>query len=305
MEFKKYQHIERLGTTETDGIEFGSCHVFPKIDGTNGSAWLADGGIRFGSRKRELTEDFDNSGFLAENKFDDRIAKFLIKYPDLRLFGEWLVPHSLKTYRQEAWRKFYVFDVTRDLVEEQPSGEKFEYLTYDEYKPMLEEFDIDYIPCIAIIRNGNEDMFYQQLPNNNFLVEDGKGAGEGLVIKNYDYKNRYGRTTWAKIVTSKFKEKHCKEMGATVKPVTVTASDKIVDEYCTEALIEKTYAKIVAECGGWSSNLIPRLFGTIYHDLVSEECWNFVKKYKNPVVDFNRMYKLVIIKVKETKPELF
>ena len=37
MEFKKYQHIERLGTLEVEGIELGTCYVFPKIDGTNGS----------------------------------------------------------------------------------------------------------------------------------------------------------------------------------------------------------------------------------------------------------------------------
>ncbi len=87
MEFKKYQHIERLGTTETEGIEFGTCHIFPKIDGTNGSVWLADGGVRFGSRKRELTEDFDNSGFLAENKTNEGLINFVTGHPDLMLFG--------------------------------------------------------------------------------------------------------------------------------------------------------------------------------------------------------------------------
>ena len=54
MEFKKYQHVERYGTREVEGIEFGMCHIFPKIDGTNGSMWLSDCGIRYGSRKRAL-----------------------------------------------------------------------------------------------------------------------------------------------------------------------------------------------------------------------------------------------------------
>ena len=36
-EFKKYQHVERLGTSEVQGIENGMCYVFPKIDGTNAS----------------------------------------------------------------------------------------------------------------------------------------------------------------------------------------------------------------------------------------------------------------------------
>ena len=37
--FVKYQHIERFGTQETEGIENGTCYVFPKIDGTNASLW--------------------------------------------------------------------------------------------------------------------------------------------------------------------------------------------------------------------------------------------------------------------------
>ena len=54
------------------------------------------------------------------------------------------------------------------------------------------------------------------MEKNVFLIEDGKGAGEGIVIKNYDFRNRYNRNTFAKIVTSEFKEKHAKEMGASV-----------------------------------------------------------------------------------------
>ena len=63
MKFRKYQHIEKLNTIETNGIESGLCYVFPKIDGTNGSIWLDNGEIKAGSRNRELTLDYDNAGF--------------------------------------------------------------------------------------------------------------------------------------------------------------------------------------------------------------------------------------------------
>ena len=170
---------------------------------------------------------------------------------------------------------------------------------------MLAGADVDYIPCIAILRNGNQEAFLKCLDGNNFLIEDGKGDGEGIVIKNYDYKNKYGRTTWAKIVTSEFKEKHQKEMGPCVKAVTLDSADRVVDEYCTTALIEKVYAKIVTECDGWSSRFIPRLLNTVYYELVCEECWNFVKKFKNPTINFKRVQQLVVAKIKEKKPELF
>ena len=58
MEFLKYQHVERYGNDEVDGINIGTCYVFPKIDGTNASVWLGeDGEIHAGSRNRELRLD--------------------------------------------------------------------------------------------------------------------------------------------------------------------------------------------------------------------------------------------------------
>jgi hypothetical protein len=306
MKFKKYQHVERFGTMEVEGIEFGTCHVFPKIDGTNGSIWMdCDGDIQAGSRRRHLREDQDNANFWHHVIATVELDTFFYDHPGLRLFGEWLVPHSLKTYRENAWRKFYVFDVVRDLLEKLPSGEKFEYLPYDEYQPLMEGYGLDYIPCLSTVENGNYEFFLKQLASNNFLIEDGKGQGEGIVIKNYNYKNKYGRTTWAKIVTSEFKEKHAKEMGPCDKSARIEVESHIIDDFCTVALIEKTYAKIVAECEGWSSKFIPRLLNTVYHDLVVEESWNIVKKYKQPMVNFKRLQGMIINKIKETKPELF
>ena len=42
MEFKKYQHIEKLGTTEVEGILEGQVSLFYKIDGTNSCIFLKD-----------------------------------------------------------------------------------------------------------------------------------------------------------------------------------------------------------------------------------------------------------------------
>jgi len=316
MEFKKYQHIERLGTTEVEGIESGTCYIFPKIDGTNGSIWIdrENNGrpvcaIRCGSRNRELSNEADNAGFIKHIRTElVKYKHFFLNNPNLRLFGEWLVPHSLKTYRDEAWRKFYVFDVVRDLPElpeEQGWGEKFEYLTYEEYKPLMDKYGLNYIPCIAIIENPTHEFLIKQLPCNEFLIKDGEGQGEGIVIKNYDYKNKYGRTTWAKIVTSEFKEKHVKEMGTSKKEVGLVVERKIVTKYCTTALIDKTYAKIVNEQEGWSSKFIPRLLNTVYYDLIKEESWNFIKEFKNPTIDFKQLLRETTTKIKELKPEIF
>jgi len=296
MEFRKYQHIERFGTDEVLEIEDGTCCIFPKIDGTNSSVWLSDDGqIKAGSHKRELTLEADNAGFYANVINQDNLREFVNAYPTYRLYGEWLVPHSLKTYREDAWRKLYVFDVEKDGI----------YLPYDEYKPLLEEFSIEYIPPIAIVKGGTYEKFMKCIEKNMYLIEDGKGLGEGIVIKNYDYRNKYGRQTWAKIVTNEFKDKHSKEMGAPIIETKIAVEEKIIKEYCTESFIEKEYAKIVTEKEGWTSKYIPMLLGTIFYSLINEESWNIVKKYKYPTINFKTLNGMVTRKVKQVKSELF
>lgn len=302
MEFRKYQHIERFGTDEVENINIGKCYIFPKIDGTNSSCWLnADGELRCGSRNRELTLEKDNAGFYAAMIKNENIINYLKAHPTHRIFGEWLVPHTLKTYRADAWRKFYVFDVAIDNDELERG---LEYIPYDIYAPMLEEFGIEYIAPLRIVKNGDYEYFIHCLEVNDYLIEDGKGVGEGIVIKNYNFYNRYGRQTWAKIVRAEFKEKNRRVMGA---PETekIMFEEKIADQYVTEALVHKEYDKIRVECNGWSSKYIPRLLNTVFHVFIEEEMWHILKEYKNPTINFKTLNTFVIGKIKRVMPELF
>lgn len=38
--FKRYPHLEKFGNQAVENIEFGSCYIFPKLDGTNASVWF-------------------------------------------------------------------------------------------------------------------------------------------------------------------------------------------------------------------------------------------------------------------------
>ena len=296
--FKKYQHVERFGNTEVENINLGECFIFPKIDGTNASIWMENGEIKAGSRNRELTLDNDNAGFLHWALDQDNIKSFFIKNPKLRLFGEWLVPHSLKTYREDAWRKFYVFDVCVDVVDE------VGHLSFNIYKEYLEEFGVDYISPIAVVTNGTYEQFVKATEKNTFLIEDGKGFGEGIVIKNYDFVNKFKRTVWAKIVTNEFKEKHTEEMGATYLNAKKMVEEDISIEYVTETLCIKVYEKIKNE-KGWSSKNIPELLNTIYYDLIREEMWEILKKYKDPKIDFKTLRHFAFKQVRYTLKEIF
>lgn len=299
MKFRKYQHVERWGTEEVEGIEKGICYIFPKIDGTNGVVYLDNiGEIRAGSRKRELTLEKDNHGFYQYVLLKDSLKNYLEKHPNHRLYGEWLVRNVIKTYRDDAWNRFYIFDV----IEESRDG-SFKYLPYEEYVPLLEEFNLDYIPLIAKIENPTYEQLTALLDKTDFLLKENSGLGEGIVIKNYDFINKYGRQTWAKIITSEFKA--VRNNKAMKKSNKLTVEERIVEDFVTKAFIEKEYAKIVNVKGGWNSKYIPEFLNRVFYTLITEESWNIIKKYKKPIINFNQLFKLVAYKIKDIKKEIF
>jgi hypothetical protein len=185
MQFKKYQHIERFGTTEVKGIENGTVFVFSKVDGSNAQTYIGDDGqIKAGSRNRELTIENDNAGFCKFVSENENIQNFHKNYPHLRLYMEWLTPHTLKTYKDEAWRKAYVFDVYSQTNIIDMEGHAVEIpLEYDQYQPLMAQHGIECIPPIKIIKNGTYEDFLHELQNNTYLIKDGEGVGEGCFHK--------------------------------------------------------------------------------------------------------------------------
>ena len=177
-------------------------------------------------------------------------------------------------------------------------------LHYDVYKPLLEEFNLDFVPPLSKIKNGSYENFIHTLNQNNLFIKDGEGLGEGVVIKNYAFYNKFGNQVWAKIVSSEFKEQHYKTMGC---PETVgkMLEEEIVDKYQTTALVEKTYQKIHNECEGWKSQYIPRLLDTVYYDLIKEELWEALKEHKFPTINFRTLKSFSTANIKHTLKELF
>lgn len=300
MEFKEYMSVKRYETSEVEGIDVGTCYIFPKIDGTNASLWWNQDNLWAGSRRRQLSLTSDNSGFFVWALAQKNIKAMLTDHPNLRLYGEWLVPHSLKTYREDAWRRFYVFDVSHGW----DNGNET-LMAYDDYQTILEEYNIDYLAPLGIIDNPSYDSLIHYLALNNHLIRDGKGSGEGIVIKNYDFINQYGRQTWAKIVTSEFKERHHKEMGAPRRVEKNLIELEIAEKYCTKALCEKTYEKIKLDKGGFDSKMIPQLLMTVFYDVVREDSWEFVKYHKFPNIHFGRLRHFIYAQVKVHLPKVF
>jgi hypothetical protein len=305
MKYIGFMSLVRANKSEVRGIEVGTCYVFPKLDGTNASIFWDEENqtLGAGSRRRKLSEGADNAGFFNHMKDHPTAKELVMSFPTWNIYGEWLVPHSLKTYREESWRQFYIFDVW--------DQDKNRYLTYEEYKgalqPVLESVccsDICIIPPMAIITNGNYTRFERCAEENTYQIEDGKGCGEGVVIKNYEFLNQFGTTPYAKLVTNLFKEANAIAFGP--KEIKDEMIEQLIAEkYTTAARVEKIKLKIEDEVGPWHSKLIPRLINTTFHDIITEEMWEILKDNKKPTINFGLLHRYVIISIKAVQPDLF
>jgi len=286
--FKKNQHVEKIGHRETNGLLFGECYVFPKLDGTNASVWMMDENVQFGSRNRQLEEGKDNAGFMAWGLNQHKFVDLFAQYPNLRLYGEWLVPHTLKTYEDSAWRKFHVFDV---------KDSKDNYVPYDQYCGILELYGIDYIPPLAIINNPRIEDIEHYMNENKYLIKDGEGCGEGVVVKNYNFQSDNGKIRWAKFVRNNFRGEHAKQFGVPVRATTSETEAKIAEAFVTRTNVDKVIAKLTLN-EEWTNKMIPRVLSTVHYDVIQEEMWTILKKFKNPTIDFGRFQGLVYQRTK-------
>ena len=298
MNYKSYQHIEKLGREECEGVLSGIVTIQPKIDGTNSVVFLGDDGlVHAGSRKRELSLKDDNAGFYNTIEKDENIKSYLLKHPTHLVYGEWLVPHSIKSYDQDAWRKFYIFDVY-DAAEER-------YLSYDEYVPLLAEFQLTYIPEIARLENPTIEEVASYINETHYLMPEGC-APEGVIAKNYNYKNKWGHVVWGKIISEEFfnKKQHLRIQNHEAKN---DFELKVALEYITDAVVRKEYAKILNEYpDAHRGELIGRVLNAVYDSFIEEDLITVVRKNKGCTINFASMKRASDKRVKDVlRNELF
>ena len=169
IEFTPYMHIERLGTDEVEGILNGHVVVTTKLDGSGFVTWLSDGELKVGSSKRVITPEDDNQGCAKWVYAQDNYKAYLEKHSNHILYGEYLIKNHIKDYDITAYKKGYIFDIF--------DVETKKWLPYEEYTKMLDEFNITYIPAIAILDNPSEQDIYNLLDKTTYL--HGGKVGEG------------------------------------------------------------------------------------------------------------------------------
>jgi hypothetical protein len=264
--FISYPKIHRLGKDETAGIlEFGDAVIQEKIDGANTSIWLEEGEMKAASRTRVLGDESFN-GFLSYIKTHKGIAALLEKYPNYRLYGEWLVRHSI-SYNELAYRKFYLFDIFIDDIG---------FLPQRIVENLAKQYDIEY-PQVFFEGKANIEQIQEFVGKTNL----GK-QGEGVVIKNPQFVNNFGDFCYAKVVAEKFKEENALIFGGNHKESETYWEMYVINKYATLARVQKIMNKIQPEINEkLDKKHTPRIISTCYYDMITEEIWEIQKKVPN------------------------
>ena len=208
-EYKKYLHVERLGSEECEGLlDNAAVYVTAKVDGSNGCVYWSEkaGGVMVGSRNFELSDAEDNAYFHAWMESDADEATLLRAYceehPTRIVYGEWMGRDrfigAFKGYDKAALGKLLIFDVY-ETAEERFLGEP-------EWREELSASDLEpyFIKLLAVLDHPTLDDVVAVAKANNFLLEGTDAVGEGVVCKVPGWKNRFGHAAYGKVVLDEF-----------------------------------------------------------------------------------------------------
>lgn len=282
--FRPYNKIHRLGKEEVEGILDGICVIQEKVDGANTSIWLQDGEVKCASRSRVLGDEEFN-GFTAYVKNHAGIQQMVHDMPDTIFYGEWLVRHTIQ-YKETAYKQWYMFDMRL-------KDEGAPYQDQRIVQATAEWYGINYPQVFGTFSCPSAEQIQE------FVGKTAYGEkGEGIVIKNLDFKDKFGSCNYAKIVTQEFKEDNGVVFGGNNKYSETYHEMYVVNKYMTLARVEKIMNKIQPEINKkLDMEHIPRIMGTCYHDLLTEEIWEIANKV--PKLDFKSLKRLCDKKSKQ------
>ncbi|WP_064199095.1 RNA ligase family protein [Brevibacillus brevis] len=268
MDQKKYMDVVRLGHKTTIGVltEGDQIIIQEKIDGANASFRYDEetDTIRAFSRNTELNEENTLGGFY---QWTQQLPKEELMLGAI-YFGEWLNPHKVKY--PEYMKQFFLFDIYNTYT-----GEYVEFSMVEDEAKRLE------LNLVPVFYKGDYKG-YEHL--ESFVGKSMLGGklgdletGEGIVVKNIKYKDRFSKQLFVKLVTDVFRE--VQSQKAPKDPNQLKTPEMVfVEQYVTQARIEKFLYKLVdegvldAQFGIEDMGLILKsLNGRIYEDLLKEE----------------------------------
>ena len=234
--------------------------ISTKIDGANASvAWDATTGkLEIFSRTNLLDSPGALRGFYDYVKTEVEPKVDWSKYPDLVVFGEWCVSHSVK-YDKGWYNKWRVYDVY--------DREKGRYLTQAFVKAFCEEYGLEYV----------EELYHGPFiswEHCRSFLRASKAYGpdqEGIVVKNQSKLGSQDNRApaYIKIVNEAFKEATKVKAKRELSPEELAAKERgttLAASVVTEARVRKAILKLVDE-GKLPSELGPKDMGAVMKQL--------------------------------------
>lgn len=300
--YKSFTHVERLGKEETDGILNGVCYISPKLDGTNALVWYQDGEIHAGSRTRKLTVENDNAGFYAWVNSDDeeatQLREMLKDNRHLIVYGEFGVGKvaNIKDYDERAHGKLWIFDMY-DTIQQC-------YVHPDIVTTVCDSCGLrEYrLPSLAIKNPSMEDIA-AYAEDNKFLLSNANHPGEGVVIRNPNFRNKWGNYVIAKFVRDEYLQRKAQKENKSVSK-RLDCEQEIIDYYVTDAELAKAKAKVTLTLGleefdNKNSKCVGMFLNLVFNDAVLAEITDICKRWKRPVINFQELNNLCNIKARE------
>lgn len=258
---KKEDGTDAVRPKNTGAFEPGDLiQITTKIDGANASiAWdETTGKLEIFSRTSLLDQPGALRGFYDYVKTEVEPRLDLSKHPDLVIFGEWLVPHSV-SYNKEAYGKWYVYDIWNKKL----NG----YMAQSVVSGFCREYRLNYA----------EELYYGPFVSWDHcrsFIGKSKAYGpeqEGVVVKNQTklYDETRGAPAYIKIVDEKFKESHKVKAKRELSPEEVAAKERgiaLAASIVTEARVRKIILKLVDE-GKLPPELGPKDMGAVMKQL--------------------------------------
>ncbi len=287
--FPRFPKIRRLGDDENKNIfKNRQDYIFipEKVDGANFRFMRGADKIIFGSRNLNF------EGHSAKN-FQRAIDYVLSKTTnedlkhDLIYVLEFMTKHTIQ-YDWDTIPTVIGLDIMVHI--DNVHGEHLGLLPFDKSK---EEFERINIPVIPILWEGpvsklKIDKLEELITKSNY----GDVQMEGIVIKNYDRINKWGRPLFAKIVTEHFKE--INKIGFGGQKKTNDESIKLANLFATPNRIRKMIMKLtIEENMELGMTLMQKLPIRIWLDIWEEEWYTIIVERKTQEIDLRSMRKKV------------
>jgi len=285
MDFKKMSKVER-GVAPQFMPDFVWCRE--KIDGTNASVWVRDGKICAGSRNRELSLDDDNAGFYKYVSSNKKLTSYLVENPGVRLYGEWLVPHTVR-YKEDKYRKFYLF-----LLTEEVDGTIY-YNSLEELEKIAKEVDVEVAPIVGILYKPTHEQIKELANRPSNLTLDGR-VGEGIVYTALD-------ATLVKVISDDFRNGVHKRENRIKREKEIynsTTEQEFLNERLTAGDVYKELAKLKLE-QEWNVKLFGKLIGMVSQGFFEDFHDEIIK---NTEINVQYLKKLIPEKIKELVPDI-